>query len=92
MSPAIRTINTVGAPVTGNAGISCGTTVAPVAAGGVTTGGVTDTGGVTTGGVTLAVLVAAITALGLAGALSVMPGILSGTVNSRIESTHALIV
>lgn len=89
MSPAIRIIITVGAPVTGNAGTSCGTTGVSV-----TTGGVIGTTGVGVVGfgVTVAVFVAAITALGLAGALRTIPGILRGTVNSRIESTQALIV
>lgn len=87
-------IITVGAPVTGKAGTSCGTTGVSVTTGGVT--GTTGVGVVGVGvvgfGATVAVLVAAITALGLAGALRTIPGILRGTVNSRIESTQALIV
>jgi hypothetical protein len=78
-------MSTVGAPVTGNAGTSFGTTGVSVTGAGVGAG-------VVGFGVTDAVLVLAITAVGFAGALNVIPGILSGTVNSRIESTPALIV
>lgn len=72
--------NVVDVPASGRVSVTCG----------VTTGGVTTGFGVTLGFGSLPV--DAITALGLVGALSDAPARVTGTVNSRIESTPALIV
>lgn len=83
-SPASKIRIMVGAPVAGSVSVSAGTATAPVAA---------TTGGVTTGcGTTAVVPVATITALGFGGADRDDPDRVAEVVNSRIESTPALIV
>lgn len=73
---------TVGAPVSGSVSVSCGTgTVTPV----------TTTGGVT-GATTVALPVLTMTAVGFGGADNDEPDNVAEVVNSRIESTPALIV
>jgi hypothetical protein len=81
-APASNISSIVGAPVSGRVSVSCGT--------GVTTA-VATTGGFT-GATTVALPVATITALGFGGADNDEPDKVAEVVNSRIESTPALIV